>query len=741
MKKAEASPTLERLEIDAIVTGNYQNIFAALGLHSNPLGNGLVIRVFVPWAKTVEVLDSESWRNLGTMIRIHEDGVFELILRRRKNYFHYVLRINNDLILEDPYRFPSSLDEGDIYLFSEGTAEHAYRWMGAHARRVAGVDGVLFAVWAPSAKRVSLVGDFNGWDGRQHVMRHHPASGIWEIFIPRLDEFTCYKFEIIDANGVLLPLKADPYGRSMQHPPETASRVLLNESFEWSDGQWMRTRNHVNDLDRPISVYEVHAGSWKRKPDEANRYLSYEELAGELIPYVLEMGFTHIQFMPISEYPFDGSWGYQPVGMYAPTIRFGTPDEFKYLVNQCHQNNIGVLLDWVPGHFPTDAHGLGKFDGSCLYEHEDPRQGFHPDWSTLIYNYGCCEVISYLLSNANYWLEEFHIDGLRVDAVSSMLYLDYGRKEGEWIPNQYGGRENLEAIRMLQTVNSRVYANHPGVMMVAEESTAWPGVSRPADQDGLGFGFKWNMGWMNDSLRYMEKDPIHRKYHHNEMTFSTVYAWDENFMLSLSHDEVVHGKRSLVEKMPGDDWQKFANLRAYYGFMWAHPGKKLLFMGGEIAQRREWNHDRSLDWNLLDNHQHRGILKLVRDLNFLYRSTPALYERDASPDGFQWLRLHSAEQSIFAWVRRGNRDSDLAIAVVNMTPQTHQHFPVGVPCSGCYRECLNTDAVEYGGSGHGNGGRVSSSNIAWDEQEQSIFITVPALSALIFHLDGQRPNP
>ncbi len=624
--------------------------------------------------------------------------------------------------------------EKDIYLFNEGTAEHAYRWLGARACTVDGKSGVRFAVWAPGASRVSVVGDFNGWDGNRNTMQPIFSSGVWETFVPEAHDHDLYKFEIIDSNGNLLPLKADPYARGMQHPPDNASRIMLEEDFRWSDRQWLEARDSGDLLRRPVSIYEIHAGSWRRKPEHDNRYLSYLELAQELIPYVLDMGFTHIELMPISEFPFDGSWGYQPVGMFAPSIRFGTPNELKHFINECHRQNIGVLLDWVPGHFPSDSHGLGRFDGSCLYEHEDVRQGFHPEWNTLVFNYGRAEVVSYLLSNANFWIEEFHIDGLRVDAVASMLYLDYSREEGEWLPNRHGGRENLEAVELLRQVNASLYHRHPGIMMIAEESTAWPGVSNPVDMGGLGFGYKWNMGWMNDTLQYMQRDPIHRKYHHHEMTFGILYAWSEKYMLPLSHDEVVHGKASLLEKMPGDDWQKFANLRAYYGFMWAQPGKKLLFMGGEFGQRSEWNHDASLDWHLLEHASHRGLLQLVRDLNFLYRRTPALFERDISPEGFQWVQADNSQLSIYAWLRRG--DDDVLLAVSNMTPECHLYFRLGVPEPGRYREVLNTDAEVYGGSGQGNGGGAWSQEIPWDGQPCSVVVTLPPLATVLFLHDG-----
>ena len=620
--------------------------------------------------------------------------------------------------------------EEDIYLFNEGTAERAYQWLGAHACTVDGKAGVRFAVWAPSASRVSVVGDFNGWDGNRHTMQPIFSSGVWEVFIPEAHNHDLYKFEIIDVGGNLLPLKADPYARSMQHPPDNASRLMFEEEFRWSDRQWIETRDGGDLLRRPVSIYEIHAGSWRRKPEQDYRSLSYLELAQELIPYVLDMGFTHIELMPISEFPFDGSWGYQPIGMFAPSIRFGTPNELKHFINECHRRNIGVLLDWVPGHFPSDSHGLGRFDGSCLYEHEDVRQGFHPEWNTLLFNYGRAEVVSYLLSNANFWIEEFHIDGLRVDAVASMLYLDYSREEGQWLPNRHGGRENLEAVELLRQVNASVYRSHPGIMMIAEESTDWPGVSNPVNMGGLGFGYKWNMGWMNDTLQYMQRDPIHRKYHHHEMTFGILYAWSEKYLLPLSHDEVVHGKASLLEKMPGDDWQKFANLRAYYGFMWAQPGKKLLFMGGEFGQRSEWNHDASLDWHLLEHASHRGLLQLVRDLNFLYRRTPALFERDISPEGFQWVQADNSQLSVYAWLRRGA--DDVLLAVSNMTPECHPDYRLGVPEPGRYREVLNTDAAEYGGSGQGNGGGVWSQDIPWDGQPCSLVVTLPPLATVLF---------
>ena len=720
--------------MDAIAIGRHADPFAALGLHPDPTGKGLVLRAFLPRAGSVEVLGTNG-RKIVELARVHDAGLFEARLPRRKNRFAYRLRIDAAEIIDDAYRFPRQVYDDDAYLFNEGTHEHCYRWLGAHARVIDKIEGVSFVVWAPCARRVSVVGDFNHWDGRCHVMRHHADAGIWEIFIPGIESGELYKYEIVDAHGQLLPLKADPCARSMQHPPETASRVLRDGAYVWRDGDWMTARAGRDHGARPMSIYEVHAGSWKRRTEDDNRYLSYRELGDELLPYVVDLGFTHIQLMPLSEYPFDGSWGYQPIGLFAPTIRYGTPDELREFVDRCHRAGVGVLLDWVPGHFPTDEHGLGRFDGTCLYEHADPRQGMHPDWNTLIYNYARKQVQSFLLSNANYWFEEFHIDGLRVDAVASMLYLDYSRKEGEWIPNRYGGRENLEAIELLRLVNTRVYRNHPGIVMIAEESTSWPRVSAPVDRGGLGFGFKWNMGWMNDSLRYMARDPIHRRYHANELSFGIMYAWSENFILPLSHDEVVHGKGSLIGKMPGDDWRAFANLRAYLAYMWTYPGKKLLFMGGEFAQIAEWNHDTGLDWRLLERDRHRGVQTLVRDLNRLYRELPALHELDLSADGFRWLQISPGDNSVFAWLRRGRETDAFVVTVCNLTPETYSDYALGVPRAGHYRERFNSDAPEYGGGGQGNPGGVETSAAGRDDQPCSIRITIPSLATLVFEFD------
>jgi 1,4-alpha-glucan branching enzyme len=618
------------------------------------------------------------------------------------------------------------LGEMDEYLLGEGTHRRLWQVLGAHLMTHEGVDGVHFAVWAPNAERVSVVGDFNVWDGRRNPMRRRGATGVWEIFMPGLAEGTPYKYEIKGPGGQVLPLKADPVGFGSEYPPANAS-VVRRIAGDWQDAGWMETRAAKHTTDAPISVYEVHLGSWRRAP--GNRMLSYAELAEQLVDYVAEMGFTHIECLPVSEFPFDGSWGYQPVGMFAPTIRHGTPSEFRAFVDAAHRKGLGVILDWVPGHFPTDAHGLGRFDGTALYEHQDPREGFHQDWNTLIYNYGRVEVKNYLVSNALYWLEEYHIDGLRVDAVASMLYRDYSRKHGEWVPNKDGGRENYEAIDVLRTTNIAAYGEVPGIMTIAEESTAFPGVSRPANWGGLGFGFKWNMGWMNDTLSYMQKDPIYRKYHHHQMTFGMVYAWSENYVLPISHDEVVHGKGSMLSKMPGNAWEKFANLRAFYGFMWAHPGKKLLFMGQEFAQGAEWNHSQSLDWHQLDIAEHKGMQRLVRDLNRVYRETPSLHVNDCRPEGFDWIESNDAGAGVYSWVRKGREGDKPVVAVINMTP-LERSYRLGLPQAGKWREILNTDAEAYGGGNRGNLGGVTTERTPWHGQTQSALVTLPPLSAV-----------
>jgi 1,4-alpha-glucan branching enzyme len=596
------------------------------------------------------------------------------------------------------------------------------------------VTGTHFAVWAPGAKRISVVGAFNGWDGRVHVMRRRGATGVWEIFLPGISEGEAYKYEILGADGRVQPLKADPVGFGSQHPPENASVVRDIRGYGWDDRGWMSERAQRNDRTAPISIYEVHLGSWRRK--DGDRMLSYKEAAEELVSYVSEMGFTHIELMPISEFPFDGSWGYQPVGLFAPTVRHGPPHEFRDLVDAAHQAGLGVILDWVPGHFPTDPHGLGWFDGTALYEHADPREGFHQDWNTLIFNYGRTEVKNYLVANASYWLEEYHLDGLRVDAVASMLYRDYSRAADQWVPNKDGGRENYEAIAVLQAMNMTAYGGHPGIMTVAEESTAFPKVTAPVDHGGLGFGFKWNMGWMNDTLEYVQKDPVYRQHHHSQMTFGLAYAFTENFILPISHDEVVHGKGSMIGKMPGRGAERFANLRTYYSFMWGHPGKKLLFMGQEFAQQAEWNHNASLDWAALEHAEHSGMQRLIRDLNTLYREHPALHVGDSDPDGFQWIDADNAEQSVFAWLRRGGPDDPNVVVVCNFTPVERNAYHLGLPMAGAWREALNSDAELYGGQGRGNMGRITARPSPHNGQAASAEIYLPPLSALFLVWEG-----
>jgi 1,4-alpha-glucan branching enzyme len=713
---------LDSREQEALVCGQHNNPFAVLGLHHTP--DGRVVRTLQPGATSVDLIQRNG-DPIAAMRCIHDGGLFEAPMPSRKR--SYALRITWESglaqVIEDPYRFPSTLGELDLYLLGEGSDSHVYEKLGARVLRVSGVAGTRFAVWAPNASRVSVVGDFNEWDGRRHVMRLHPGNGIWEIFIPGVASGAHYKFEITDGSGKLLPLKSDPYAAFNEPPPGNAS-IVFGSRYRWKDESWMARRSATPALDVPISIYEVHPGSWRRHAD--GRYLSYRELADELVSYVTDMGYTHVELLPVSEHPFDGSWGYQPVGLFAPTQRFGNPDDFRYLVDACHRAGIGVIVDWVPAHFPRDEHGLRRFDGSALYEHEDPRRGEHADWGTLIFNYGRREVVNYLIGSALCWVKEFHVDAVRVDAVASMLYLDYSRSEGEWLPNEHGGNENLEAVEFLKRLNTELHAN--GATSFAEESTAWPGVSRPVDAGGLGFTYKWNMGWMNDTLSYMGEDPVHRKFHHDKMTFGLVYAFDENFVLPLSHDEVVHGKHSILGRMPGDDWQQFANLRAYYAFMYAHPGKKLSFMGNEFAQRDEWNHDQSLDWHLLDAPAHRGVQHLVRDLNRLYRSTPALFERDFEANGFAWLDWEDRENSVLSWLRFDHHGG-FVICIINLTPMVRNNYRVGVPAAGQYQELVNTDDELYDGSGTGNG-VVSSERIGHKGYAESISLTLPPLATL-----------
>ena len=722
-----AETLLDKGAAEAIAGGWHGDPFAVLGPQKR--GKSWEIAAFVPGAARLWVLAGKTADEA-----LPYPGVPGMFTHRIAKQADYRLRAEadgNTWEFDDPFRFGPVLGEIDEYLLGEGTHQRLWQVLGAHLITHQGVAGVHFAVWAPNAERVSVVGDFNIWDGRRHPMRRRGPTGVWEIFVPGLAEGTTYKYEIRGAGGALMPLKADPVGFGSEHPPANAS-VVRAIGGEWHDGDWLKSRASRHTIDAAISIYEVHLGSWRRAPGD--RMLSYEEFADQLVDYAAEMGFTHIELMPVSEFPFDGSWGYQPVGLFAPTIRHGTPSEFRAFVDAAHRKGLGVLLDWVPGHFPADAHGLAQFDGTALYEHADPREGFHQDWNTLIFNYGRVEVQNYIVSNALYWLEEYHIDGLRVDAVASMLYRDYSRTEGQWLPNKDGGRDNYEAIAILRKMNITAYGEVPGVMTIAEESTAFPGVSRPVNHGGLGFGFKWNMGWMNDTLSYMEKDPLFRKYHHHQMTFGLQYAWSENYVLPISHDEVVHGKGSMLAKMPGDAWEKFANLRAYYGFMWAHPGKKLLFMGQEFAQGAEWNHNQSLDWHQLDLPQHKGIQSLIRDLNRIYRETPALHVNDCRPEGFQWLESNDAEAGVYAWVRRGGAGDRPVVALINMTP-VERRYRIGLPDAGLWREVLNTDASVYGGGNRGNLGGVSTEKTPWNGQVQSALVTLPPLSALYLQQD------
>jgi len=731
--------SLSEAEIAAIIQATHGDVFAILGPHPLHDGSGRVaLRVFRPDATRVTVIGPDGAERLD-LPRLHDDGFFAgtLTAEQATGYRLRLSRAHESWESEDAYRFPPILGEMDQYLLGEGRHWRSYEKLGAHLDVIDGVAGVRFAVWAPNARRVSVVGDFNGWDGRIHVMRLRLGAGIWEIFVPGVVEGAHYKYEMLDAGGYLLPLKADPHALAAEFRPATASIVSRIDHHTWQDAEWLAKRAARNARSAPISIYEVHPGSWRR-PGHSG-YLNWRDLAGQLVPYVQEMGFTHIEVMPVHEHPFDGSWGYQALGLFAPTSRFGTPTDFQAFVDACHQADIGLIIDWVPGHFPTDAHGLYEFDGSHLYEHADPRQGYHPDWNTAIYNFGRNEVTNFLISNALFWLRHYHIDGLRVDAVASMLYLDYSRKEGEWIPNRHGGRENLEAIDFMRRMNALVYGAEEGqgggAITIAEESTAWPGVSQPAHAGGLGFGYKWNMGWMHDTLKYMGRDPIHRRHHHSDLTFGLLYAFSENFILPLSHDEVVHGKGSLLARMPGDDWQKFANLRAYFSFMWTHPGKKLLFMGCEFAQGREWNHDGQLDWHLLDDHGgghwHRGVRDLVRDLNHLYRDTPALHERDCEGEGFRWIKGGAAEESVLAYSRHGFAEGAAAVTVVNFTPVPRQRYRVGLPFGGTWREALNSDAAAYAGSGITNPEPVQAETLPWDGQPFSVEIALPPLAGLV----------
>lgn len=729
---AEPDWKTDSADIAAIIAGRHGDPFGILGLHR--CGDAWVARAFVPGAETLEVHTADG-RRAGRLARRHDGGFFEGVLdiTERQPLTYRAVNGSASWEVADAYLLGPVLGPLDDYYIGEGNHLRLYDKLGAHPMRHDGFVGVHFAVWAPNAARVSVVGDFNGWDGRRHVMRRRSSTGVWEIFIPGAAEGQAYKYELLDGAGQLLPLKADPFGFAAELRPKTASLIARTDDFTWSDEAYLTTRKGEDARRMPISIYEVHLGSWRRKANGA--FLSYDELAETLIPYVQEMGYTHIELLPVSEHPFDPSWGYQPTGLYAPTARFGTPQQLARFIDSAHRAGIGVILDWVPAHFPTDEHGLARFDGTALYEHEDPRQGYHPDWNTAIYNFGRREVAAYLLNNALFWLERYHADGLRVDAVASMLYLDYSRKEGEWIANRHGGRENLEAIAFLQRVNHEAYGQIPGSMTIAEESTAFPGVSAPTSMGGLGFGFKWNMGFMHDTLNYLKRDPIHRRHHHTELTFGLLYAFSENFVLPLSHDEVVHGKGTLLAKMAGDAWQKFATLRAYYAFMWGYPGKKLLFMGQDFAPWNEWSESRSLDWHLLAEAPHRGVHDLVKDLNRCYRAHAALHARDCEAEGFAWLVADDNVNSVFAWARHAGREGPSVAVVSNFTPVPRHGYTLPLPAAGRWREIINTDAVQYGGSGIGNLGAITAITEPALGQPAHAKVSLPPLATLYFMQD------
>jgi 1,4-alpha-glucan branching enzyme len=719
-------PAIDAFE--AIAAARHSDPFSILGPHLD--GGTLVIRAFHPSAQRVDVLHAGA---VTPMARAHRDGVFEAEFPGAAAVFDYRLRVvypdGHAADIDDPYRYGRVITEYDLYLFAQGRHTRVYDKLGAHLMRIGEADGVHFAVWAPNADRVSVVGDFNLWDGRVHPMRRLGPTGVWEIFLPGIEEGQRYKFEIRSSRHGELLIKADPYGFRFEHPPMTAS-IVARRDYAWADAQWFADRAGRNAwFNRPMAVYEVHLGSWAR--GDRNRWLTYRELADRLVPYVKELGYTHVELLPVMEHPFYGSWGYQVTGFFAPTSRYGTPADFKAFVERCHQQGIGVILDWVPGHFPKDAHGLARFDGTSLYEHADPRQGEHRDWGTLIFNYGRNEVRNFLLANALFWLDEYHVDGLRVDAVASMLYLDYSRQEGQWVPNQYGGRENLEAIDFLRELNTLTHGQHPGSITVAEESTAFPSVSRPTHLGGLGFTYKWNMGWMNDTLEYVKQDPIYRRYHHRLLTFSLLYAFSENYILPFSHDEVVHMKGSMWGKAPGDPWQKAATLRALYGYMYAHPGKKLMFMGMELGEPSEWSHDRSLDWHLLDDPLHGGLRAFVRDLNHAYVTEPALHQCDVESSGFQWIDCNDSDNSVVSLIRKATNHDDFVVAVLNFTPIPRHGYVVGVPPAARYTELLNSDAAAYGGSNAGNGGGIVPDPIPSHGFEQSLRLTLPPLGFLL----------
>jgi 1,4-alpha-glucan branching enzyme len=723
-------PPLDNATAASLADARHGDPFGVLGPHGS--GRDRVIRVFLPGARQVEVLDRAGQR-IGVLEAMAPTGLFSGKAAGKDRYTLRITWPGGVQETEDPYSFGPLLGDLDLHLFNEGRHFTLGTALGSRAMTIDGVAGVRFAVWAPNAQRVAVVGDFNGWDGRRNPMRRRFPAGVWELFVPRVSHGAHYKYEIRGADGTLLPLKADPVGQQAEMPPATASVVPDPRPYNWRDEAWMQSRARRHAKDAPLSIYEVHLPSWLKRDNGG--LMSWDDAIDRLIPYLIDMHFTHVEFLPITEHPFGGSWGYQPLGLFAPTARHGSPESFKRFVDALHRAGIGIILDWVPAHFPTDPHGLARFDGTALYEHLDPREGFHHDWNTYIYNLGRREVQGFLIASALHWLEDFHIDGLRVDAVASMLYRDYSRSADQWVPNVHGGRENLEAVGFIKHLNAVVGERCPGAMMIAEESTAWPGVTRAVDQGGLGFHYKWNMGWMHDTLDYMSHEPVYRSYHHGEITFGLVYAFSERFMLPISHDEVVHGKRSLLAKMPGDRWQKFANLRAYVGFMWTHPGKKLLFMGGEIGQPQEWNHDGELPWSLLDQDDHAGVQRLVRDLNRLYRAEAALYGRDSDPDGFAWVIGDDHQNSVFAFLRRGQDGAPL-LAIVNMTPVPRHNYRIGVPQAGAWREILNTDSAFYGGSNVGNAGLMMTAAVPAHGNAQSLTLVLPPLATILFRGEG-----
>ena len=721
-----------------LVEGRDENPFELLGPHEvvDSGRRALAVRAFLPHSSQAWVVDPAHQEHARPMRRIHPAGLFEAIcpVEEGKNGKpNYLLRVSEGdgkkVTMHDPYAFPQLLTDYDLHLLNEGRHWQSYNKLGAQLRTINGVEGVNFAVWAPNATSVSVVGDFNSWDGRRHPMRKHIPSGFWELFIPGLGEGALYKFQIRHFDRVFE--KSDPYGFAAEVPPRTASKVADLSRYQWQDHAWLAKRRDTDWLHQPLSFYEVHLGSWRRPGDDPSRWMTYRELAHQLVEYVKEMGYTHLELLPVAEHPLSASWGYQTVGHFAATSRYGSPEDFMYFVDLCHQNDIGVILDWVPAHFPRDGHGLRRFDGTALYEHADPRQGEHRDWGTQIFNYGRHEVRNYLISNALFWMDKYHIDGIRVDAVASMLYLDYSRQEGDWIPNEFGGRENLAAIGFLKQLNEQSHLQYPGALTIAEESTAWPGVSRPTYLGGLGFSLKWNMGWMNDSLRYMRKGAIHRKYHHDELTFSLIYAFHENFVLPLSHDEVVHGKGSLLDQVPGDLWQKFANLRLLYSYMWTHPGKKLLFMGSEWGQWNEWDFDRSLQWDLLQWESHIGLKKCVADLNHLYRREKALYELDFEGAGFQWVDCHNHEESTLSYIRAGKNPQDYVVVCCNFTPVPRLEHRLGVPEACWYEEVFNSDSTFYGGSNIGNGPGLLAEPMPSHGRPASIQLNLPPLATVV----------